>query len=87
MPWFGHPPRRAVISALCVALVLALAGCSDDDSDTAASSTTDCATVRAPLSARWTLAPSGLEVAASTKTPRPLAAARSRSGCSEPNPR
>lgn len=40
MPWFGHPPRRAVISALCVALVLALAGCSDDDSDTAASSTT-----------------------------------------------
>jgi hypothetical protein len=29
-----------VISALCVALVLALAGCSDDDSDTAASSTT-----------------------------------------------
>ena len=40
MPWFGHRPRRAVISALCVALVLALAGCSDDDSDTAASSTT-----------------------------------------------
>ena len=40
MPWFGHPPRRAVISALCVALVLALAGCSDDDSETAASSTT-----------------------------------------------
>ncbi|HNH95976.1 MAG TPA: hypothetical protein PLY51_10460 [Microthrixaceae bacterium] len=40
MPWFGHPPRRAVISALCVALVLALAGCSDDDSDPAASSTT-----------------------------------------------
>ena len=40
MPWFGHPPRRAVISALCVALALALAGCSDDDSDTAASSTT-----------------------------------------------
>ena len=40
MPWFGHPPRRAVINALCVALVLALAGCSDDDSDTAASSTT-----------------------------------------------
>lgn len=40
MPWFGHPPRRAVISALCIALVLALAGCSDDDSDTAASSTT-----------------------------------------------
>lgn len=40
MPWFGHPPRRAVISALCVALVLELAGCSDDDSDTAASSTT-----------------------------------------------
>ena len=40
MPWFGHPPRSAVISALCVALVLALAGCSDDDSDTAASSTT-----------------------------------------------
>ncbi|MGB3053834.1 MAG: hypothetical protein WBB52_03200 [Acidimicrobiales bacterium] len=40
MPWFGHPPRRAVISALCVALVLALAGCSDDDSDTASSSTT-----------------------------------------------
>ena len=38
MPWFGHPPRRAVISALCVALVLALAGCSDDDSDPAASS-------------------------------------------------
>jgi hypothetical protein len=29
-----------VISALCVALVLALAGCSDDDSDAAASSTT-----------------------------------------------
>lgn len=40
MPWFGHPPRRAVISALCVALVLALAGCSDDDSDAAATSTT-----------------------------------------------
>lgn len=40
MPWFGHPPRRAVISALCVALVLALAGCSDDDSDIAATSTT-----------------------------------------------
>ena len=40
MPWFGHPPRRAVISALCVALALALAGCSDDDSDTAESSTT-----------------------------------------------
>ena len=40
MPWFGHPPRRAVISALCVALVLALAGCSGDDSDAAASSTT-----------------------------------------------
>ena len=39
MPWFGHPPRRAVISALCVALVLALAGCSDDDNPAAQTST------------------------------------------------
>ena len=36
-----------------------------------AASTIDCATVRPPASARCTVAPSGLDVAASTNTPRP----------------
>ena len=53
----------------------------------AAASTIDCATVRPPASARCTPAPSGLDVAASTNTPRPLALAVSSSGCSDPKPR
>src|SRR5215217_6619689 len=53
----------------------------------AAASTIDCATVRPSTSARCTEAPSGLEVAASTKTPRPCDAAVSRIGCSEPKPK
>ena len=40
-----------------------------------------------PASARCTLAPSGLDVAASTNTPRPCSAAVSSSGRSDPKPR
>jgi hypothetical protein len=52
------------------------------------SSMTVCATVRpsAPR-ARWTLAPSGLEVSASTKTPPPCLLATSNIGASELTPR
>src|SRR4029077_12718995 len=54
---------------------------------TAAWSTISWATVRPSKAARCTVAPSGLEVAASTNTPRSCAAAASSSGRNDPNPR
>ena len=54
---------------------------------TAAWSTISCATVRSSNRACCTVAPSGLEDAATTNTPRSCAAAVSSSGRSEPNPR
>ncbi|CNU74852.1 Uncharacterised protein [Mycobacterium tuberculosis] len=50
-------------------------------------STTNWATLRPSAAAFCTAAPSGLEVAASTNTPRPWAAATSSSGRSEPKPK
>ena len=53
----------------------------------AASSTIVCPTARSPVVASCTPAPSGLDVRASTKTPRPPCRAASIAGDSEPNPR
>ncbi|SKT99372.1 Uncharacterised protein [Mycobacteroides abscessus subsp. abscessus] len=50
-------------------------------------STIACATVVSPARARCTGGASGLEVAASTKTPRSPSRARSSKGDNDPNPR